>query len=297
MPSTDHSQNQRERLNYLEFRLFFTGQISRLELIKRFGISEAAATRDLSIYRDEASENLDFDSSLKLYRITEKFRCHYLKGVESRILLRALIHGIGTDFGTQPESFIPCELPAQMHVPAAEIVAAVSRAIFQQKALKIEYFSGTGNHGLREIVPFNLASTGLQWMVRAFCRRKGIFCHFILNRIKSAKVLCGSEPKLEETKEFDDEWNRFLRLQLIPHPAATPEKKARTEQEFQMENGIYTLRVRAALAGFVLRHWSVDCSEDQRLNRLPLSLQNRIALHDVDSAILAPGYMQQNSPS
>ena len=288
---TQHSQNQRERLNYLEFRLFFTGQVSRMDLTKRFGISEAAATRDLSIYRDEAPENLEFDSSLKLYRIRKGFRRHYLKEHEPRHLLRALVHGVGNDFGTVPESLIPCELPAQMHVPSAEILAAVSRAIFQQKALQMEYFSETGNHGLREIVPFNLASTGLQWMVRGFCRRKGIFCHFILNRIKSAEVLCDSEPKQSETKECDDEWNRILKLQLIPHPSATPENKAKTEQEFQMNEGVYVLRVRAALAGFVLRLWSVDCSEKQKLNRLPLSLLNRIALHDVDSAKLAPGYI------
>lgn len=290
-----HTQNQRERLNYLEFRAFFTGQISRADLIQRFGISEAAATRDLAIYREEAVGNLEFDTVSKIYRIAKTFSLYYLKSVESNQLLRALVHGIGNDFGTAPESIIPCELPSRQHAPSADILAAVSQAICQKKVLRIEYLSDSGNHGPREIVPFNLAGTGLKWMVRAFCRRKGIFCHFILNRIKSAEVLWDSKPKEEETKENDDEWNRMLRLELIPHPAASVEHKAMAEQEFQMVDGVHILRVRAALAGFVLRLWSVDCSEDQRLTTFHLCLRNKLVLHDVDNAILAPGYVRTTS--
>jgi hypothetical protein len=290
----EHTQNQRERLNYLEFKVFFTGQVSRADLMNRFGISEAAATRDLTLLREEIPGNLEFDSTSKIYRMGKGFSPYYLKEIEPNRLLRALVHGIGDDFGAAPECLISCELPARLRVPPAEILAAVSRAIFQNVALQIEYLSDSGNHGPREIVPFSLAGTGLKWMVRAFCRRKGIFCDFILNRIKSAEVLQASKPKAEESKEHDDEWNRMLKLELVPHPAASPEKKALTEQEFQMVSGAYTLRVRAALAGYVLRLWSVDCSEEQKLTKFPLALRNIIVLHDVDSATLAPGYTRRD---
>jgi hypothetical protein len=90
----EHSQNQRERLNYLEFRLYFTGQISRADLMQRFGISEAAATRDLAIYRDEAAENLEFDTGTKIYRISKSFALSYLENIDPKQLLRALVHGL-----------------------------------------------------------------------------------------------------------------------------------------------------------------------------------------------------------
>lgn len=289
-----HSQNQQERLNFLEFRLFVTGQISRADLTSRFGISEAAATRDLAIYREEAPENLDFDQSLKLYRIGKSFRRYHLREISSKRFLQALIHGIGDDFGTTPGSMVACELPAQMHAPSAEIAAAISRAICQNRVLRMEYFSASGNHGLREIVPFSLASTGLKWMVRGYCRRKRFFCDFVLNRIKSAEVLWDMTPSEGEGKEHDDEWNRVLKLELIPHPAAGDKHRTMTEVEFGMTDGTFTLRVRASLAGFVLRLWSVDCSKEQRLVNLPLLLRNRIALHDVDSAKLAPGYLSDD---
>jgi predicted DNA-binding transcriptional regulator YafY len=288
-----HSQNQRERLNYLEFRVYFTGQISRSDLIQRFGISEAAATRDFAVYREEAPENIEFDTAVKIYRIATTFSPLFLKDIEPKQLLRALVHGIGDDFGTTPEVMVSCELPSRLQAPPAHILAAVSRAICQKLVLKIEYLSDSGNHGAREIVPISLVGTGLKWLVRAYCRRKNIFCDFVLNRIRNAEVIWTSKPLESETKDHDDEWNRMLKLELVPHPAGTPEKKAMTEQEFQMIAGVHILRVRAALAGYVLRLWSVDCSEEQRLKQLPLCLRNRIALHDVDNAILAPGYASQ----
>ena len=295
MPITEHSQNQRERLNYLEFRLFFTGRISRADLIQRFGISEAAATRDLAIYREEAAQNLEFDTTTKTYRIAESFSLRFLKDIDSKQLLRALVHGIGNDFGTEPESLVACELPSRLQAPAAEVIAAVSRAICQKAVLRIEYLSDSGNHGAREIVPFSFVGTGLKWLVRAYCRRKKIFCDFVINRIKQAEVLRDSSPLPAEDKQNDDEWNRMLRLELIPHPKASPAKKAMTAQEFQMSDGVYILRIRAALAGYILRLWSVDCSPNQSEELFPLCLRNLVALHDVDNAVLAPGYVRSQS--
>lgn len=271
----------------------FTGQVSRSDLINRFGISEAAATRDLAIYRAQIPENLTFDTILKAYRISKSFAPLYLKAVDAKRLLQALVYGLGNDFGTAPESLVPCELPGRLQAPEAEILAPVAQAIFQKTALRIEYFSGSGNHGLREIVPFSLAGTGLKWMVRAYCRRKGIFCHFVLNRIKSAEVLWDSKAKESEGRDNDDDWNRVLKLELIPHPAASDANKAKTAQEFRMMDGVIVLRVRAALAGFVLRLWDVDCSDDQSLTTSPLKLRNTLALHDVDNAKLAPGYVKK----
>lgn len=285
-----HNQNQIERLNYLEFKALFTGRISRSDLMKRFNISEAAATRDLAIYREEAPGNLEFDTTSKHYRISEQFCPQRLKNFEPDRVLHALTSGIGNEFGTITESFAPCEFPGRMQAPSIEILAAVSRAIVKKAVLRIEYLSDSGNHGLREIVPFSFAATGLKWMVRGYCRRKAKFSHFVLNRFRSAEVARDASPKLEETREHDDEWNRFLKLELIPHPAASLENRAMTAQEFQMVDDVYILRVRSALAGFVLRLWTVDCSEDHCLRMFPLALRNRLVLHDVDNAILAPGY-------
>ena len=45
----DLSQVQRERLAYIDFRLYFFGEIGRPDLIERFGVAPAGATRDLAM--------------------------------------------------------------------------------------------------------------------------------------------------------------------------------------------------------------------------------------------------------
>ena len=62
----------RERLAYIDFRLYFFGEIGRPDLIKRFGMASAGATRDLALYREIASQNIEFDGSNKIYRSEER---------------------------------------------------------------------------------------------------------------------------------------------------------------------------------------------------------------------------------
>ena len=67
------SHGQRERLAYIDFRLYFFGEIGRPDLSGRFGVAPAGATRDLALYREIAPQNIEFDGSNKIYRIGKNF--------------------------------------------------------------------------------------------------------------------------------------------------------------------------------------------------------------------------------
>lgn len=58
---------QRERLYYIEFLALFSGQVGRKDLTSRFGISEPAATKDLSLYGEFAPSVLRYDLRRKCY--------------------------------------------------------------------------------------------------------------------------------------------------------------------------------------------------------------------------------------
>jgi hypothetical protein len=62
--------------------------------------------------------------------------------------------------------------------------------------------------------------------------------------------------------------------------------------DYEMDNGVLRVKVRAAIAGYLLRQWSVDCSADQSLEgeEYRLWLRNYPILYGIDSAKLAPGY-------
>ena len=59
------SQAQREHLFHIDFRLYCLGSVNRIDLVSRFGIKEAAASSDLSLYRDLAPKNIEYDTKAK----------------------------------------------------------------------------------------------------------------------------------------------------------------------------------------------------------------------------------------
>ena len=59
------TQSQRDRLAFIELRLRFVGEFRRQDLVSRFGIQTAAATRDLGAYKDLAPRNLEYDAKSK----------------------------------------------------------------------------------------------------------------------------------------------------------------------------------------------------------------------------------------
>jgi len=48
----------RQRLQYIEIMAYYTGVVTRSGLAKAFGLSDAAATKDLKFYSEIAPENL-----------------------------------------------------------------------------------------------------------------------------------------------------------------------------------------------------------------------------------------------
>ena len=59
-----------------------------------------------------------------------------------------------------------------------------------------------------------------------------------------------------------------------------------------MKDGSIRMRVRAAVAGYMLLRWSVDCSPDHSLrgHEYRLWLKDPLAIYGVKNAVLAPGY-------
>ena len=139
-------------------------------------------------------------------------------------------------------------------------------------------------------MPFALADSGLRWHLRAFDRRSGEFRDFVLGRFDSASILQG-EVADHETHAQDIQWNRITELELVPHPANVQHPDT-IEAEYGMEGGVLKVRTRAAMAGYLLRRWNVDCTDDHSLKggEYHLWLRNRQALYGVANLVLAPGY-------
>ncbi len=278
-------QAQRERLFHIDFRAWFLGRLARSDLIRRFGVKEAAATRDISLYRQLAPENLVFEGSHKIYLCAPTFKPLFDHLPERT--LTAIAEGLGDDAAGEIGPHVRTERPLHLNHPSIDVIAAVSRAIAQQRLLKIEYCSLTSGMGAREIAPFALVDTGTRWHCRAFDRKRGKFLDFVLTRIARAQLSDGAVEKAEG-READDQWMRIVELEMAPHPGLPrPEAVA---LDYAMQDGVLRTRLRAALVGYALLHWSVDATPDHSLSpdRHQLWLRNGAALYGVDNLAIAP---------
>lgn len=281
------SHAQRERLAYIDFRLYFMGEVGRPDLANRFGVAPAAATRDLALYREVAPQNIEFDGSNKIYRIGKAF-IPLFDHAPQRVL-SALSLGFGDGVNGESLPMLPCESPAVLSSPRMDVLAPICRAIQAKRPVAIRYHSMSNGESERVIVPFALVDTGLRWHVRAFDRKSGEFRDFVVTRIE-APTLVDEEPRANERPGNDIQWTRIVELDLVPHPRlARPEV---IKMDYGMIDGSIRMRVRAAVAGYMLRRWSVDASPDHSLKeeQYRLWLSDPLALYGVENAKLAPGY-------
>lgn len=287
------NQSQRDRLAYIELGVRFIGKIRRQDLVSRFGIQSAAATRDLALYKDLAPGNIDYDPSAKFYVFGKKFNGLFRFSTER--LMTWLSQGFGDGEPTEMKSWVSSEIPSRLSQPDLDILSVVTRAIHQQKPLQIIYHSLSSGKISREIVPFALVDTGLRWHVRAFDRRSGEFRDFVITRIEQPIILVDGTVLPHEKNDQDNQWTRVVEVELVTHPEAQRPKIV--EMDYAMTDGVLKMKLRAATAGYILRQWSVDCSPDHSLHgpEYRLWLKDHLALYGVKSAVLAPGYTSPES--
>lgn len=282
------TQPQRDRLAFIELRVRFIGEIRRQDLVSRFGIQSAAATRDLALYKELVPYNIDYDSKGKSYVTGSAFKP--LFDFPPERVLAWLSQGFGDGEPVPLKACIASEIPLQITQPDLEMLARVTRAIHQQSPLKIRYCSITSGRSDREIVPFALINIGLRWHVRAYDRKSQKFRDFVITRIKQSVEMKGSQIEPHERSDQDIQWTRIVELELVPHPdQPRPEI---TEMDYGIEGGLLRMKLRAATAGYILRQLNVDCSPDHSLSghEFRLWLRDPLALYGVKNALLAPGY-------
>lgn len=255
----------------------------------RFGIAPAVATRDFTAYRELAPGNLDFDGSRKLYLPAESFTPCFHHDPDR--VLSALASGFGDGDDRPGAGYLPCALPVRLNRPALPELAVVSRAIHRHQVLQVRYHSLRRGATDRAVIPHALVDSGLRWHVRAFDRKSGEFRDLVLSRIEQAVALPEHVPADHELGTADTLWNAMVDLVLVVHPGvARPEIVRR---DFGMSRGEISLRVRAAVASYVLQLWNVDCSPDRRLDPLlhRLCLRDAASLSPLQQAAvaLAPG--------
>lgn len=284
------TKSQIERLIFIEFRSYFLGEVRRNDIMERFGVASAAATRDLTLYKSLSDNNIVLEQKSKAYLPADSFKPIFSHPIDQT--LTAISQGYGVSSADNAKPLVLSETPRVLSRPSLNVLAPITRAIYRKKVISISYYSFSSGKTTREVVPFAIINNGHRWHMRGYDRRSKEFRDFVLTRIESPHIIENGEVEDNESPNADAYWSRIVDLELAPHPKRPLRDHQIIMMDYEMVDGVLKVQVRAALAGYLLRQWSVDCSANQSLDgeEFRLWLRNYPILYGINSAKLAPGY-------
>ncbi|AXK21844.1 WYL domain-containing protein [Serratia marcescens] len=269
-----------ERLWYIEWILMMRGWLSRVDLMEKFGIKSAAASRDIKRYKEQRDGNLYLDHSIKRYVVdSNKFEPVY---ETSGDLMFSKLSDLDESRSLGVEYPLIETIPSLAEINPKDITG-ITRAILNMNILKIAYCSMTSGASEKRIVPHSMFHNDLKTYVRCYDLGRKKFLDLVVGRILNLIGEDGPAPA-ECLKEFDDDWNTYLSLELVVHPRV--EHKQAIESDMQMINGVKVVKVRASLAQYWLRRWCVDCSPTASMTdkAFQLYLRNHGVINGVNGA-------------
>ena len=258
----------RQRLEYIDIMAYYTGVVSRSDVADAFGLSDAAATKDLKLYNDLAPGNLIYKHSVFGFVPTEGFSALFADLSPARVL-PMMAGNLAVAGGPYDEESIYGlsmeQLPLPQRLPATEVLAQITRAIRGHLKLTVSYrsLSDRDSRAARILEPHSLVNTGLRWHVRAYSEQTYDFRDFVLSRFSEARCL---EELAESSVQYDDDWMELVTLQLQPHPKLDANKRDSLLLDYNARHGQIEINVRRALIGYVLQQLTVDTTTDHSLN-------------------------------
>lgn len=273
------------RLEFLEFRLAWEGLIQRSHLVDFFGISLQQASADLNRYLAMAPTNMEYDLRRRSYVRTKNFKPLFISRDSDAYLSPLLSVGIGLQ--NKDETFIGWwpdlgSIPSFKRWIDPDVLFEVLSGIRYKRDLFVKYHSITrGEVMTRWLAPHALSFDGLRWFVRAYCHMRNMFRDFGLARL--ADVVDQRAGQIDPTQ--DSAWNRFVKVQIAPHPRLSEGQKRIVEIDYGMSDGQKIIEIRGALLFYLLRRLGIE-KEVQTIDSNPdvnqIVLVNR---KEVDEAL------------
>lgn len=256
-----------QRLQYIEIKAYYTGTVSRSDVAKAFGLSDAAATKDLKLYSDLIPGNLLYQHAVFGFVPNANFNAAFADLSPEKVLplfssqlSPASAPIVGAIYGVNTAS-----LPLPARLPSQEVLGQITRAIHNHRKVRVSYRSlsdrSTPEHRILE--PHALVDNGLRWHVRAYNEESYDFRDFVLARIMDAECL---EQAAESNAQYDDDWTELLTLKLAPHAKLDAVKRESLLLDYAAKEGVIAITVRRALIAYVLQRLAVDTSKEHSLN-------------------------------
>lgn len=274
--------NVKKRLEFIEFRLFWTARLNRKDLVGTFGISAQQASADISTYERFAPMNLDYDSAQKSYLRAKGFTPRLIGSWTHRYLLQLVAIESGwmdaADTWFEGEQTIEIKSLIRKRVDS-DVLMNVLDTIREERRMEMFYRSMTGSTAsCRLIEPHALSYNSGRWYVRAWSSEHNDFRDYNLNRIETAKTAGAATVD----RSLDFQWHHTIDLVIIPNPELPRERQAALEYEYEMPDGSLRVNCRLSVSFYLMNEHNLDI-EPGRL----CPLKQQIVLKNKDDVVQA----------
>lgn len=246
------------RMEFIDFRLLWEGQIRRKDITDTFSISVPQASMDLARYDDLAPGNLLYDVTRKTYVASPTFEPKFQRVSADRLLLqfRGLFNGTverrDTWIGLAPDLGVVPEVRRSMD---AKRLRTILTAVRHRCEVDIHYQSFASEEIMwRSVTPHALAFDGFRWHIRAWCGSTQKFKDFVIGRILDL----GEMRESNFDPAWDEEWRRAFTLRLAPNPELSTAQKRAVELDYGMTNGVREIPTKIALAFYLIKQLLLD---------------------------------------
>ncbi len=244
-----------QRLEFIEFRLFWEGSINRADIVEHFGVSVPQASKDLTLYQERAPGNLEYDTRGKRYVAAAKFVLRFLNPDPYVYLaqLRSVVEGSvpahDSWIAALPTADVALTPKRDIDIEALRLILDAVREggsveIFYQSMNKLR-----PDPIWRRITPHAFGYDGFRWHTRAYCHLEKKFKDFLLPRILGVR----GRDKAGAAGEQDWLWNNYFDVIIGPHPDLTESQKKVVAKDYGLDHGSGVLAVRYAMLFYVLK--------------------------------------------
>ena len=250
--------NVEQRLEFIDFRLYWEGHVNRADLADYFGVSVPQASGDLTNYQEIARGNAVYDKTRKAYVAGPRFKPVFFEPSADEYLaqLRLVQSGL-----LAKEDAWAVVLPSHSIVPLLrrrlepETLRRILNAIRTRSSVRITYQSmSRSDPKSRRISPHALGFDGFRWHARAWCHSRKRFLDFVLARF--LEVSDGERSAVDPSTDLG--WQREVTLTLAPHPGLFGGARRAIELDYGMEQGAVQVTMRVCMAFYFMGQLGLD---------------------------------------
>lgn len=268
-----------QRLEFIEFQLFWEGGVNRSDITSHFGVSVPQASKDLTQYQEIAVGNVEYDKSEKRYRASDNFTPLLLEPNAEQYLTQLTIsRAAGSKFADSQMPFEPdvASNPALVRQVEPEVLRTILESIRHKCSVDVFYQSlnaARPDPEWRTVRAHAFASDGLRWHVRAFCNEDQKYKDFLLSRCLKVKM---SKSAGEEAPVRDSLWQESIQVALVPNPLLSEPQKKAVAIDYAMHDGELKIPIRKAMLYYFWKRFRFDVADRcDEVKEAPIVIKNR----------------------